>query len=133
MKKEDWKTEQKWNLETRANKNPFTTPDGYFNSLPDRLLARLHSTAASTHTESSTNKIRTINSSTFRYSLRYAAAVVLLFTIGGYLYYNDISKIEEQYANVNEYSNDFFDDLYYNLDIDDYTIYNYLASSNTDF
>ena len=118
----------------KASKNPFTTTVGYFDSLPDRLLARLHATAvqpASTHTTCST-KIRPIGGVTFIRSLGYAAATLLLFTIGGYLYYNDISGIEKQYANIEEYSNDFFDDLYYNLDIDDYTIYSYLASSDTD-
>ena len=130
MKIEERKAEQKWELTAKAGKNPFSTPDGYFDSLPDRLLARLHPTAASTHTVHS-SKIRTID--TIRSGWGYAAAMVLLFTIGGYLFYNDSSTVESRYANVEEYSNDFFDDLYYNLDIDDYTIYNYLASSNTYF
>ena len=133
MKIEDRKAEQNWNLTTKASKNPFSTPDGYFDSLPDRLLTRLHSNAvesASTNTIRNT-KIRTIN--TIRSGWGYAAAMVLLFSIGGYLYYNDISTLESRYANVEEYNNDYFDELYYNLDIDDYTIYNYLASSNTDF
>lgn len=120
----------------KASKNPFAIPDGYFGSLPDRLLARLHSTevqSASTHT-AGTTKIRSLGNTTFRRNWGYAAALVLLFTIGGYLYYNDTANLEMQYANIEEYSNDYFDDLYYNLDIDDYTIYNYLlASSDTDF
>lgn len=118
-----------------TSKNPFTTPEGYFDTLPERILARLHSAEeqqGSTHTTSSA-KIRTIGTSSFWHRWSYAAALVLLFTIGGYLYYNDISSIDNKYANIDEYSSEYFEELYYTLDIDDYTIYNYLASSDTDF
>lgn len=111
--------------EIKANKTPFTLPDGYFDSLPQRLSTRLQPSGAT--------KIRSISSSPLMKVLSYAASVVLLFAMGGLIYYNDILSIPPPETYAEEYSNDYFDDFYETLSIDDYTLYNYLASSNTDF
>lgn len=114
------------NIEERKEKRlPFTVPDGYFNTLPDKILARVQMSQAT--------KIRPIATTPIRTALRYAAAIVMLFMAGGYMYYNDISSLETNYAYNEGYSSDYFDDLYESLDIDDYTLYSYLTSNDIDF
>ncbi len=107
-------------------KTPFTLPEGYFDNLPERLFARIQSSSAPT-------KTRPIASPPLKRIWSYAASIVLLFATCGLLYYNDLSSIEHPYTYAEEYSNDYFDQLYETLSIDDYTLYTYLTSNNTDF
>lgn len=104
-------------------KKTFTLPEGYFDSLPDRVMARIQSSQAPTKTRPLASPKRIWS---------YAASIVLLFTMCGLMYYNDLSSIEPPNTYAEEYSSDYFDDFYETLSIDDYTLYSYLSSSNTD-
>lgn len=62
---------------------------------------------------------------------QYAAAVVLMFIIGGTAYLSTISQNNDIAAN--EYSNEYIDDMLESYPIDDYTFYCYLTNNETDF
>ena len=100
------------------NKNHFLTPEGYFEEFHNKIMEQLQTT-----TGPKTHPLINIH------KLRYAAAIVVTFIIGGMIYINDINNNDEVYVQNDEISNEYIDELLDNYPIDDYTFYSYLTSN----
>lgn len=109
------------------DKKPFTVPEGYFTEFHDSLMKHIatkQSMACSIH-----NRHR-IFSTIGQWNC--AAAILCLFFMGGYVYMSNMPD-DMNIATVDEFSNEYIDELLDNYPIDDYTFYSYLTSNDTGF
>lgn len=99
-------------------KNNFRVPQGYFEQFHDTMMEQIGNTPS---------KPRPIFSLGNQW--KYAAAIALLFIGGGALYIKDTIDNKQMYAQSEEYSIEFIDEMLDNYPIDDYTFYTYLTSN----
>lgn len=109
------------------NRNPFSVPEGYFEEFHDMLMQRIAQEQQHVRpTRIRKNFFHTIG------QWNYAAAILCLFLIGGVVYMSNTPS-DTSIATVDEYSNEYIDELLDNYPIDDYTFYSYLTSNDTGF
>ncbi len=116
------------NIEERKykNRNPFVTPEGYFQDFHDNLMKNLpHAPKAEVK-----HRTRSIGTALFK-RWSYAAAIVVLF-IGTIAIYNTTEK-DIAYNDIASNMDYSIDDVMDNYQIDDYTFYCYLTNNDTDF
>ncbi|MBR5893843.1 MAG: hypothetical protein IKZ37_09450 [Bacteroidaceae bacterium] len=99
-------------------KNNFRVPQGYFEQFHDTMMEQIGNKPSKVH------PIFGIHN-----QWKYAAAIALLFIGGGALYIKDTIDNKQMYAQSEEYSIEFIDEMLDNYPIDDYTFYTYLTSN----
>lgn len=107
------------------NRNPFTVPDEYFAKVHNRVMSRLPQ-----EREKRKNKVTSLLNVGH---WGYAAATILMFTIGGVLFYNDNIQMAQEITAADEYNNEYIDELLENYHIDEYALYSYLTSADTGY
>lgn len=111
----------------KINRKPFDVPERYFDTLHDKIMQRL---PQSNIEAKQCKRIKLLNSAS---KWSYAAAMVLIFLVGGTLYYNDIENANERYAANDEYNTEYIEELLDNYPIDKYTLYSYLINAESGY
>lgn len=116
------------NIEDRkTGKKTFSVPENYFEDFHRNIMLHVQKTQLLPYCKKSNVKAMATSFTKWQY----AAAVVLMFIIGGTAYLSTISQNSDIAAN--EYSNEYIDDMLESYPIDDYTFYCYLTNNDTDF
>lgn len=120
-----------------SNANPFKTPEGYFDTLSDRIMARIdEEEAKTTEKKSETAQIAKVvsmkqkNASVFKYAIRWAiaAAACLALVFVGVDYFGEENKTIAQNQTVaEEYDDEYAEDMISYSMMDESDVYCYLA------
>lgn len=104
-------------IEDHNKRNPFSTPEGYFEGLDKRIIE------ATSKTEPAARKRFIIGG--WKRVLSYAAMLAVVALIAGELISQGVNRNNDIAAVQNEmsYDSDFYDTLLENYTIDDYTFY----------
>ena len=120
-----------------SNANPFKTPEGYFDTLSDRIMARIdEEEAKTTEKKSETAQVAKVvsmkqkNASVFKYAIRWAiaAAACLALVFVGVDYFGEGNKTIAQNQTVaEEYDDEYAEDMISYSMMDESDVYCYLA------
>ena len=100
------------------NKNHFKVPEGYFEEFHHKLMEQIQPTPTKPHSIFSIPN-----------QWKYAAAVAAIFIIFGVTLIKGYTSTELTYAQAEEYSSEYIDELLDSYPIDDYTFYTYITSN----
>ena len=116
------------------NKNPFTTPEGYFDTLNDRIMARIdeEEMTANKLAEKEVAKVVDMkkNPSIKQYLAKWAvaaAACLALVFVGVNYYGNENSTIAQNQTVTEEYDEEYDEDMMSYSMMDEGDVYCYLA------
>ncbi len=113
------------NIEEYKNKNRFTVPQGYFDNLHERIMTTIPRDKKQPSKRKKSVMLGRIS------GWSYAAAITLIFFIGGAIFQAN-NNTQQATAN-NEYDNELIEEVLTNYPIDDYTFYCYLTNNDTEY
>lgn len=116
------------NIEERKykNRNPFETPEGYFQNFHDNMMKNIH---RANDTEAKPRK-KDIRFAVFK-QWSYAAIITIALLLGGITIYTSTKEAPyNDIASTVDYS---IDELIDNYPIDDYTFYCYLTNNDINY
>ena len=117
-------------LEENKNRNPFGTPDGYFEKLNKDIIEATSKTPSAPYVK----KHRTI--SWWAKTLGYAAMLAIAIFVADAITRNDIAESNETTVRAAQedqsLTNEIIDNILTNYPIDDYTFYCYLTNTDID-
>ena len=110
-------------IEDFNNKNTFSIPEGYFETLQNKIVSR----TSNSNVPTTAKRKKYIGWRNLGYAASIAAAA-----IWGVFAYNNSESNYNIVANEEYYDNEYIDNMLNNYPIDDYTFYCYLTNTNMD-